>query len=142
MRAFISKPFGERSTLKYFPASLKQNHLPRSALLEWPVGHASVEGADFSPHLPRQPSFQRTLWPITVEGDFVFNREVLPGRFAQLQRERITSSKGACILADCILPPKIEYFIPDTGWPLPVLHKAAIQGRRGTKKCGTGHNLN
>ena len=32
--------------------------------------------------------------------------------------------------------------IPDTEWQLPVLHKAAIQGRRGTKKCGKGHNLN
>ncbi len=31
---------------------------------------ASVEGADFSPHLPRQPSFQRNQRHMGVEGDF------------------------------------------------------------------------
>ena len=41
-------------------------------MLEWPVGHASVEGADFSPHLPRRPPFQRTQEYIPVEGDFAF----------------------------------------------------------------------
>ena len=35
------------------------------------------------------------------------------GDFAQLQRERITSSKGSCILADCIMPPKSERVSPE-----------------------------
>ena len=41
-------------------------------MLEWPVGHASVEGADFSPHLPRRPPFQRPQGHSSVEGDFAF----------------------------------------------------------------------
>ena len=54
-------------------SSREQNHLPRSPILEWPVGHASVEGADFSPHLPRRPPFQRTQGHSSVEGDFAFD---------------------------------------------------------------------
>ena len=41
-------------------------------MLEWPVGHAIVEGADFFPHLPRRPPFQRPQGHSSVEGDFAF----------------------------------------------------------------------
>ena len=69
-------------------AASERNHLPRSPLLERPVGHTTVEGAGFSPHLPRSPLSQRPLWPITVEGDFA-----LTGMFRQ-REDRVFNQDG------------------------------------------------